>query len=295
MSARRNGARRLAALAAATAAGCVGITTAEQGVQSIRLDPVPPSIVAGDVLRDSAGNEIQLRATAFDEANREVSGATFEYAYVPLARDTTTGDSALVVNPVTGAVRADSLPRAAQVRVGARFGARLQALDTIAIVRRPTRLRRAGADTVLRLRYLCIDESRSLTLDNASGGTVSGALPIRLTGDSARDTVPVPSYLVQYRITSPQTIPVGTSPYGDQRPAIYLTNGRVDRPLSYDTTNASGQTTTALRVIGPLFPTRTGSPDTVRIEARAFYRGAPIDSAVTFRVRLERITTQSCP
>lgn len=298
MSARQDAARRLAALAAvAGAVACVAITNAEQGVQSIRLDPVPPSIVAGDTLRDSAGNVLRLRAVAFGTSNDSVADATFEYTFVPLSRDTTTGgEPALTVDPVSGLVRAAALPRAAQARVGARFGNRLQVLDTIAIVRQPRRLRRVGADTAPRLRYLCIDSSRSLAPDGPGGGTISAALAVRLTGDSGtRDTVPVPSYLVRYRITEPASIPTGTSPYGDQRPALYLTNGRTDRPLSYDTTNSSGQTSTALRVVGPLIASRDASPDTVRIEAVASYRGVPIGDTIRFRVALERVVSQSCP
>ena len=82
---------------------------------------------------------------------------------------------------------------------------------------------------------------------------------------------------------------------GDTRPALYLTNGRNDRPLQFDTTNSAGQTTTALRVIGPLFTTRAASPESVIVRAQALYRGTPIDTGVRFRVRLERIERPACP
>jgi hypothetical protein len=75
VTARRDAARRLGALAAAAAGGaCVEITTAEQGVLSIRFDPLPPSIVAGDTLRDSLGRVQRLRAVAFDAAGDSVAG-----------------------------------------------------------------------------------------------------------------------------------------------------------------------------------------------------------------------------
>jgi hypothetical protein len=302
VSGRRDAARRLGALAAAAAgAGCVEITTAEQGVLSIRFDPLPPSIVAGDTLRDSLGRVQRLRAVAFNEAGDSVAGAAFTFGFLPLGRDTASGAApALTVDPTSGLVRADSLPRAAQARVSATFGSRLQALDTIAIVRRPTRLQRVGAASVP-LRYLCTDSSRTLLADTLTFGTVSPPLAVRLRGDSVRGdttTVPVPSYLVRYRITFPATIPSGVSPYGDTRPALYLTNGRNDRPLQFDTTNASGQTTTALRVIGPLL-TPANSPDSVVVVAQALYRGVPIDTAgVRFTVRVTRIPrpgSTSCP
>jgi hypothetical protein len=298
MSARVTGAARLAAFAGTVlgAAACVEISSAEQGVLAIRLDALPPSIIAGDTLRDSTGAVQRLRGVAFNETGDTVRGATFTYGFVPLGRDTATdGRPALVVDAATGLVRADSLPRTAQARVSARFGDRLQILDTLAIVRRPTRLVRADTSTTRTLSFLCIDDSRELRVDTTFG-TVTTALAVRLTGDSAGQTVPVPSYLVRYRITEPASIPSGRSPYGDTRPALYLTNGRTDRPLGFDTTNASGQTTTALRVL-PTLLTAATTPANVRVEAQAFVAGRAVGEAVPFTVRLVRRqpTVGSCP
>lgn len=303
MSARRAAkrgpaARRLAALAGVgvAAAACVEISAAEQGVLAIRLDPILPSIVAGDTLRDSLGKAQRLHGVAFGEGGDSVVGATFEYGYVPLGRDTVTGARpALVVDPKTGLVRADSLPGVAQARVSVRFGNRLQILDTLAIVRRPQRLARVATTDTLTLSYLCIDASTGLRTDTLLA-TSSAAMAVRLSGDSAGADVPVPSYLVRYRIVQPTSIPVGPSPYGDQRPALYLTNGRVDRPIGHDTTNASGQTTTALRIVPPLFP-GASAPSEVRVEARAFVAGRQVGDSVPFRVRLRRVapTSGSCP
>lgn len=299
MSVRRSAALRLGALAAGlTAAACVEIAGAEQGVQAIRLDPILPSIIAGDVLRDSLGNEQRLHGVAFGESGDSVAGATFEYGYLALGRDTATGARpALVVDPTTGRVRADSLPGVAQARVSARFGNRLQILDTLAIVRRPTRLERVGTTDTLRLWYLCIDASTGLrTSNDSTSATATSALAVKLTGDSAGTAVAVPSYLVRYTITSPDSIPRGISPYGDTRPALYLTNGRADRPIGHDTTNASGQTATALRVV-PTLLTGQNPTSLVRIEAQAFVAGKAIGEPVPFHVALRRLvpSTGSCP
>lgn len=296
---RRAAARRLGALAALGlgAAACVEISSAEEGVLAIRLDPLPPSIIAGDTLRDSTGAVQRLRGVAFDESGDTVSGATFTYGYVPLGRDTAAGTRvALLVDATTGLVRADTLPGAAQARVSARFGNRLQILDTLAIVRRPARMVRVPATDSVRLSYLCIDASTGLRVDTLFA-TATTALGVRLSGDSAGQDVPVPSYLVRYRIVSPATIPSGLSPYGDTRPALYFTNGRTDRPLNHDTTNASGQTSTALRVI-PTLLTATTAPDSVRVEAQAFVAGRPVSAPVPFRVFLRRSPPASgaaCP
>lgn len=291
-----------AALASVAAvAACVQITAAENGVQAIRFDPVPPSIIAGDVLRDSLGAPVSLRAVAFDASGQPVPSAAFRFGFLPLGRDTVTGAPALIVDSITGAVRAAELPRVAQARLSARYGARLQTLDTIAIVRRPTRLARATPeDTLVTLSYLCTDVSTELRLD-AQFGTVSPSLAVRLTGDSVGSTTPVvvPSYLVRYRITAPTSIPRGTSPYGDARPALYLTTGRNDRPINFDTTSTTGQTLTALRVIPTLLP-RAAAADTTRVtvEARAFVGTQTVADPVLFVVRLIRrapLSGAACP
>ncbi|MGZ8471339.1 MAG: hypothetical protein ACXW61_16275 [Gemmatirosa sp.] len=299
MTARRVVAVRLVAFAGTvlTAAACVEISSAEQGVLAIRLEPLPPSIIAGDTLRDSTGAVQRLRGVAFGEAGDSVAGATFTYGFVPTARDTATGGRpALVVDPETGLVRAESLPGTPQGRVSARFGNRLQILDTLAIVRRPTRLARVDTATTRTLSFLCIDDSRELRVDSTFG-TVTSALAVRLTGDSAGSPVAVPSYLVRYRIAAPATIPSGRSPYGDTRPALYLTNGRADRPLGFDTTNTTGQTLTALRVI-PTLLTAATTPATVRVVAQAFVAGKAVGDSVPFTVQLVRRAPASgaaCP
>lgn len=295
--------------AAVAAAACVEITAGPGGVQSIRLDRVPPSIIAGDVLRDSLGNEVRLRAVAFGERGDSIPDAGFTYAFLPVRVDTTIPRPALVVDAATGAVRADTLPRSGTQRVGAQLGTTLQVFDSVAVVRRPTRLAyRAPADSVITLRYLCTDpgiplapnESRSLSPDSGLGNA-SRVMEARLTGDSAGTAVPVPRYLVRFRIVSPApaTIPRGRSPAGDERPAFYLVNGpgAGDRPLGYDTTSAQGLTDVRLRVLPTLLSGAPGDTLRVVVEASALAGRTPVDSARTFTVRLIRRapTTGSCP
>ncbi|MGZ8493857.1 MAG: hypothetical protein ACXWZS_16765, partial [Gemmatirosa sp.] len=101
MTARRVVAVRLVAFAGTvlTAAACVEISSAEQGVLAIRLEPLPPSIIAGDTLRDSTGAVLRLRATAFAGNGDTVPGAPFRFLFVPISRDTLLSDNrALVVD-----------------------------------------------------------------------------------------------------------------------------------------------------------------------------------------------------
>jgi hypothetical protein len=287
------------------AAACVEITTSEGGVQSVSLGYVPPSIVAGDTLRDTLGLPLALRALAFNAAGDTVSGATFTYGFLPIGTDTGAARSALTVDSVTGAVRAATLPGVAQARLTARFGGRLQIVDTVAIVRLPTRLRRVTpADTVLTLQYFCNDVGTRL--ETASVDTLianaTRALGVRVLGDSASDSVAVPSYLVRFRIATvdpSKRIPVGLSPFGDQRPAIYMTRPPRDRPIGFDTTNSTGTTSAQLRVLPSLLPrSATDSVLAVNVVARVLSRRLPLPDSVAFRVNVVRRSPPSgaaCP
>ena len=279
------------------AAACVEITSGEGGVQSVALGFVPPSIVAGDQLRDTLGQPLALRGRAYNAAGDTVSGATFTYGFLPIGTDTGRARTALVVDSATGAVRADSLPGVARARVTARFGGRLQVVDSLSIVRPPRRLTLvSAADTLVTVRYLCIDSSTGIRADTLPFGNASRALTVRLLGDSTRDsTVAVPDYLVRYRVTGPAAARRGPSPYRDERPAVYVTHPRQDRAIGHDTTSTSGQTQAQLRVIPPLL---TAADTSVFVDASAI-RGSnvPVGAAVRFRVRLVRVTPSSgvCP
>ena len=296
--------RGAAVLAGATA--CVEITTGEGGVQSVSLGYVPPSIVAGDLLRDTLGQPLALRARAYNAAGDTVSGATFTYGFLPLGTDTSAAArSALVVDSAAGTVRAATLPGVAQARLTARFGGRLQIVDTVAIVRAPTRLgRTTPADSVLTLQYFCNDAGTQIQTAS-SDSTIANAtrtLGVRVLGDSAVDSVAVPSYLVRFRVATVDTtkrIPVGRSPFGDERPAIYMTRPTQDRPLGFDTTNSSGTTTAQLRVLPSLLPrSSTDSLLAVRVVARVFAGAQLLRDSVYFRVTVVRRSPPSgaaCP
>lgn len=286
----------VAAASPAVIAACVEIQTAPGGVASLGLDPLPPSIVAGDVLRDTLGREVRLRAVAYDGTGNPIEGAELRYAGLSgPGRDTTQAARVpLVVDSLTGAVRALAPRVEPTARLGARLGDRLQILDTIAIVLRPTALRRGtNADSTLTLRYLCVDTGRAVVVDTVLAGNATPPLRVRLTADSAGASGPVavavPNAYVRYRILAPSEIPRGRSPYGDERPAFYLTPANVDRPIGYDTTGGNGETGTRLRVL-PQLLTRARVPDTlaVRIEATARGGELPLADTVRFTVRLVR-------
>ena len=298
--------RGLAVLAVlAGAVACVEITTGEGGVQSFSLGYVPPSIVAGDTLRDTLGTPLSLRATAFTASGDTVSGATFRYGFLPLGPDTGAARSALTVDSATGVVRAATLPGVAQARVTARFGDRLQIVDTLAIVRPPTRLRRATpADVELTLPYFCNDAGTQIQTASTDSTVANAtrALGVRVLGDSLGDSVAVPNYLVRFRVTTAdpsKRIPLGLSPFGDQRPAIYMTRPTQDRPIGFDTTNSTGTTSAQLRVLPSLLPrSATDSLLRVNVVARVLSRRVLLPDSVVFRVTVARRSPPSgaaCP
>jgi hypothetical protein len=114
--------------------------------------------------------------------------------------------------------------------------------------------------------------------------------------------VGVRRYLVRYAVDAGTTIPSGTSPYGDQRPALYVTGAGVDAPRTFDTTGTDGSTSARLRVV-PTLLTRAALPDSaeVRVTATALVSGGrgpvPVASPVIFAVRLIRLTPpgSACP
>ncbi len=131
-------------------AACVEIAAGPGGVTAIRLAPVPPSVIVGDQLRDSTGAVVRLRAVAFDADGDTVPDAAFRFTALPLPRDTTAAEqrAPVTVDSLTGAVTASgtTTPLASRARLVARLGDRLQFIDTIAVVKRPTRLERAATN-----------------------------------------------------------------------------------------------------------------------------------------------------
>lgn len=257
---------------AALGAACVHIELAPNGVSSARLDPTPAAIVLGDVLRDSVGTPISVRGVAYDANSQPLATAAFRYAYVPSVPDTTPGatlDTALVVDSVTGMVRAGAKWLRSTGRVVARVGTNIQLADTLQIVPRPDSLIATVAlDT---LRYDCTDDRPNLIPRDTLGffNTV-GPFTLVVRGDSAGTRIPVRRWLVRWTVESaPAAIPTFTLPTKQTVPAIAVIANAVDRPLSYDTTDATGTSTVRLRIrptaLGPGF-----SRDTLfRVRLRA--------------------------
>ena len=296
---RRPVVRRSAALAAGAAcAACVPIETAPNGVQSARFDaPPPPSIVAGDVLRDSAGVPTALRAVAFDGDDRAVETARVRYSFVPA------GDTTLVVDSATGVVRATRPLGRTQGRVAAVVGERLQLLQTFEVVFAPDSVA-AATDTIVVLRYDCTDPRTGLAVspDTVSFQYNAVALPpITVRGADASGTrVGIRSRLVRWDVDSGPfaggRIPLAAPVAGgrDSVPAVAVIGAASDVRRPVDTTSATGTSTVRLRIR----PQALGRDAvaarefTVRVRGRAQPGPVPLaNNPVYFRVRLARNPT----
>jgi hypothetical protein len=302
------------ALVVGAVAACVEIATGPGGVESVRMATHGHAIIAGDVLRDSNAAPAPLHALAFDGSGNVVADAPFRYFAIPVRVDTTTVTNALSIDSMTGAVKAPT-PRAARVgRIAAQLGGRLQVVDTLFVVLTPKTLARAVAtttsaapspgDSVRRLAFVCTDAltSRPDTITDIDSSKtprdtafVGNFIPIAtlLTADSAGTAVPVPSYYVRYDVIPPAgfTIPTVTI-NGVTRPAIgMIRDPQSDRTTPFDTTDAQGISSAAVRIFPRALGTLSGTTPTV-FTVRAVVRRTPTDSLapVLFSVQLRRLT-----
>ena len=280
----------LAAGAAAGMAACVAIETAPGGVQSVRFDAAPPSIVTGDVLRDSAGRPTTLNAVAFDEDGRPVTNPRVRYAYVAVADTTGTGlrDTALVVDSMIGAVRATAPLRRAQGRVATVVGDRLQLVQTFEVVVAPDS-QVPAADTINVLRYDCTDTRTTVRQDTGTGTFQYNAvaLPsVTVRGvDTLRTRVGIRARLVRWDVDS------GFWPFpGGRAPRVALTAGGRDSVPVIGIIDGAGTTP----VLQPFDSTTSAGVSTARLHIRPYALGHDVVAAREFTVRV-RVRGQPGP
>ncbi|HEX8850339.1 MAG TPA: hypothetical protein VF761_12460 [Gemmatimonadaceae bacterium] len=275
--------RRLISLAVAltATAACTDLPSDPNAAFSVELRPAgSPSVVLGDELRDSLGVAAPLQAIAFNVKGDTIRGAKVRYRLVRNKADTLPPPA--TIDSVSGRVVASSTPTDAtrSFRVYAEVGGLQSVPETLYVTRRPDRLVAVDSVVTQRLSFLPPD---SLPITPA----VSARL-LHNTDGVAGDTV-VPHYEVRFRIVSPASAVTDTS-------YVMLTAG--DRRRStVDTTDANGLAARQLRVRRSRFdlkkPVAPGDSlvrDTVKIEARAYYRnglvaGSPVSLLVILTAR----------
>jgi hypothetical protein len=311
--ARARGAWAAGALAAGAAAACVRVDPGPNGVASARVVDAPPSVVRGDFLRDANGDSTVLRAQAFDESGRLVATAPVRFVYVPTRRDSLgrlVPDTALLVDSLSGAVRARNVFVSPDGVVAVRVGDRLQILDTLSIVPPPDSV---ALDTAvaLPLRFDCADTARGLAarpLAPIAGGfdtlyayNALGPFRVRVRGDSAGTRVNVRRRLVRWRVVTPASVPSVRLPGGtaaDTVPAIGIVSTDVDRLTGLDTTDNAGLSAVRLRV-RPLGLGRAVA-NTTTVVLRAIAQRGPVairgarGDTVFFQAQLVRRPGATC-
>ena len=239
------------------ATACVDTSSPEGGVASISALLLPsPSVVKGDVMRDSTGAPAALRVTAFDGRNQPVTGLQSEFFILDR------GAHFQPVNILVG----DSL---STVRVVGAVGG-LQTVPTpVFVTVAPIKVASSGKIDTMRVR--------------ASGDTsqnLSAPLSVTLTG--AADTAVV-GFVVRYRVAH------GPASQPNAPPTVYIAD-QSGRPMSSDTTDATGKATrrrAAFR-IGSF----GGTLDSIVVEASVSYKGAPVTGSPVRLVIPAKLVTQ---
>jgi hypothetical protein len=266
---------RLAALAAATLIvavwSCTKLPSDPNTPFSIAFRRAPsPSVVLGDVMRDSTGQPARLQAFAFNLRGDTIRNYAVTYFLVAQDSQPATLADGLITALSDTAYIGDTL------RVVAVAGGVQSTPLRIVVTLKPDGLVLAGSDTV---RFL-LPATDSLPL--------SASMSVRLRHtpippEPARDTV-APAYEVRYRV-------VRASSGGSD--SSYVTIADASRHYApIDTTDANGIAARQLRVRRTKYPypydTITpghSAVDTVYVDATASYKGSSVSgSPVRFKV-----------
>jgi hypothetical protein len=246
--------------AAVFAAACHEVGFAPDQPASIAFERRSiPAVVVGDVMRDTLGDSIPLRAIVYNGHGDVIPNAPVRFVYA----DT---DRALQVDSVTGYVRALK-GRALAGRIAARIGTSLQIIDTIPIASQPDSLA-SSQDSVATLFYVA--DARSYPSD---------IVGVRLLHDTAGGPTGVRGMIVRYDVLSP--LVSGNDTTG----IVFLTTPDA-RPSAIDTTDASGTAARVVRVRPALFG---GTPPTqIVVRATVLYPVRQIrNNPISFTIPLK--------
>jgi hypothetical protein len=237
-------------VAVAVALACVDMS-APKGPASISALKLPsPFVAIGDVMRDSLGQPAPLTIIAFDAAgNQTVAAAQF------FITDTTKASHLSGSNILTG----DKL--GASVLVG-QVGSLQTSPVTVPVTFAPFKMVHTGTDTTL---------VAPLTGDTTVTASASLALRVTSAEDSASQGVVVKYALVRTLAANKDT-----------RIAVFIADNS-GKPATADTTTSSGSSTRRLVVVPAFIADQAivagTKTDSIIVEARASYKGAPLQGA----------------
>ncbi len=235
---------RCSAAAALAVAACIDTSAPKGDVVSISSVLLPsPSVVRGDVMRDSAGTPAPMRIVAYDGLNQPVGGLRPEFFVLDRGAHVDTA----------GMLFGDSLNT---IRVVGTLGGLQTTPQTVFVSVAPTKVSAVGPVDTMRVRS-----------DRDTSQNLSPALSVLVTG--LGDTVAT-GFIVHYTVTRAPASLAGAPP------TVYIADAS-GRPMPNDTTDVSGRATrrrAAMRInaLG-------GALDSIIIEAAVLYKGVPLQGS----------------
>jgi hypothetical protein len=229
---------------------------------AIEMTPYPsPSVVIGDTLRDLNGVIAPIRAIARNVKGDAITNAPIRYLYADAPRD-----SALVVDSITGVVRA-LRASTADARLAARIGSSLQVLRVLIATTRPDSMDRGGQPDASLFTTSLPDTGRAQATKNSSQPLNVIVRHIDAIGAGTL----VNGWPVKFELLSP------ANPTNDTTAAVFLVDD-AGRASVLDTTDLSGTAGRKVRVRSTKFPTGAAT-DTVVVRASVSYKGKVLNGS----------------
>ncbi len=251
-------------------AACAEVGSGPDVPAAIEIAELPsPSVVIGDTLRNIAGVVTPVRATVRNLSGDVIAGAAVRYLYADFGRD-----SAIAIDSVTGIVRAlRATLGGSDGRLGARVGASLQVLKTVAVVLRPDTVDRTGQSAIPTFSTLP-DTGRS----GANNNTAPALTVVVRNIDSLTSGASiVRTWPVRFELLTP------ANPTNDTMQAVFLVDDS-GRPSVLDTTDPSGVAGRRVRIRSARFPA-SGDTASVIVQAVVTYKGKALRGS-PFRLAL---------
>jgi hypothetical protein len=252
-----------AVVAAAWVGACTDVGTSPDGIVALAFDTLPyPSVVAGDTMRDSSGRAAPLRAVAYNADGGIIDNPPVRYLALDTGVDISSQGYLIATTRTSGTVRVVAAAAA------------LQSLQkSVTVTRAPSALAASGA-TADTLKYALPDAATN----------VSKSMSVKLTRDSAGTALPVPGFLVSWKLTfrGQTVLPTDTtlaSLWDESRNKSVL-----------DTTGTEGSAARTLRIRSNNLPS---AADSFVVFATTRYRGAvvagsPVRFVIHFRPKPAR-------
>ncbi len=250
----------VASVVVAFGAACIDMSAPSGGPASISLLQLPAGfVVAGDVMRDSAGDPAGMSVIAYDGSGEPIADVTPQFFVTDSNAAAHIESGNLLVGDTIG-----------NVHVVGQVGNLQTAVMTVPVTVAPTTLVANSIDTLV----------APLSGDTAVHGTK--AVGFTVTGSSGAT---VQGVIVHFSLidTLPST--------DDARPSAYLVNDQATMS-GIDTTDSGGNASRTLVVVAARIPQGTPMPTTLRVQATATYRGVQLGGspAITTVPVITRLT-----